>query len=81
MKQIKKYKYTKLPLEAWENFNKKKIVLNDLAKEQFKEYNTKISLADTFRFFSQKPIFVYNDEFVKFFLKDKQKKFKGFKLK
>jgi hypothetical protein len=77
----KQYKYTKLPFEAWENFNKKKIVLNDIAKEEFKQSNLKISLADTFRFFSQKPIYVYNDEFIKFFLKEKKSKFKGFKLK
>lgn len=67
----KKYVMYRFPAEAYFNFNKKKEVLKQIVKQETnKERN--ISLADTLRFFSQKPIYIYNDEVINYLKKKKK---------
>ena len=69
---MKRYKLVRFPEEAWMGFQSKKKVMNEILKEELKRNNVKVSLADTLRFFSQKPIFVYNDELINFLKKHKK---------
>jgi len=67
----KKYKMIRVPEEAYNDFNEKKMVLNKISKEE--NINKNISLADTLRYFSSKKIFIPNEE-MKFFIKKKKTK-------
>jgi hypothetical protein len=70
---MKKYKLVRFPEEAHLGFKKKSEVLSKIAREEFKRPNVNISLADTLRYFAQKPIYIYNDDLIKF-LKDNKRK-------
>jgi len=67
-----RYKLVRFPEEAWRGFNSKKNVMNEILREELKKNNVRVSLADTLRFFSQKPVFVYNEELISFLKKNKK---------
>jgi len=72
----RRYKFVKIPMEAYDGFYKKKQVLENIVKKEMKK-DKRVSYADTLRFFSQKPVFVYNEEFIKFYKKQRPKRTKG----
>ena len=55
----KKYIMYRFPEEAYFNFNRKKEVIKNIVKQETKKDHN-ITLSDTLRFYSQKPIFIYN---------------------
>lgn len=73
MNRIKRFD---IPIDAYENLVKKRNVLREMAKNEFKK-PVKITLTDTLKFFSQKKVYVYNEE-LKNFLKQTKKKQGGF---
>jgi hypothetical protein len=66
----KRYKLIRVPEEAYYGFNKKKVILESILKEELRK-EKRVTFADTLRFFSQKPTFVFNQEFVNFYKKKK----------
>jgi hypothetical protein len=76
---MKRYKVIKIPTEAWENFNKKKLKMEDTIKEVTKAPKIHIQFTNFMKFMSQKPTrYVYPDELVNYFTKKKTKKMGGF---
>jgi hypothetical protein len=69
----KRYRSIRFPEEAKLNFLKKKGVIETLLKEGTGK-SKQVTMADTLRFFSQKPTYVYTDEVVNYFLKSKKKR-------
>ena len=67
----KKYPLTRMPIEAKQNWERKIKEIEKTLHEEGK--NVKIHFTDGLRFFSQKPMFVYNDELIKFFVKNKRR--------
>lgn len=66
----KKYPSIRFPEDAFREFMKKQKVLEDLNKKL--KFKKKIYFTDTLKFFSQKPVFVYEDELTNFFRKKKK---------
>lgn len=69
----RKYKIGRIPIDAYENFARKRNALQEILKEE--KINKNVKLADTLRFFSQKKIDIYNSEVVTYF-KNRRKKLK-----
>jgi hypothetical protein len=61
----KKYKHPRMPIEAWEGFNRKKTVLEQMAKEN--NMKAKVNFTDVLKFFSQKQTIVYPEELTSYF--------------
>ena len=68
----KRYAMVRLPKEAKIGFENKRNVINNILKEE--RVNKKFTLADTFRFISNKTVFIENREILKF-LRNKKKGF------
>lgn len=67
-----RYKPVKMPREAYDNYMRKiKAMEETLAKEGKK--NIKIHFTDGVRFFSQRPVYLENQELVEYFLKKKRR--------
>jgi hypothetical protein len=69
---MKKYKLVRMPIEAFDNFNKKKIILDGILKDE--KIPNKLKFTDTLRFFSQKPTYVYNEEVLDYYKRKKRRK-------
>lgn len=71
---MKKYKSVRIPLEAWDNLNKKKAKMESTIKEVTKKQKN-IKFANFLRFVSSKPTdYVYPDEIVDYFCRVRKKK-------
>lgn len=60
----KKYKFVRLPEEAYLGFSNKKSIIEGILKEE--KIKKRFTMADTLRYFSQKKTFIYNDEISNF---------------
>ena len=69
----KKYNVLRFPEEVKMGFIKKKIQMENTLKKITKKDNVKLKMTDVMRFFSQKPAYVYNDELLNYFMKNKKK--------
>jgi len=69
----KKYKIVRMPSEAWDDFSKKRNAIEEVIRKETKKPDN-IKLTDILRYFSQKKIYMYNDELLNFFVKRKRKK-------
>jgi len=79
MKKLSQYKTLKIPFEAWEGFNSKKMKMEETIQKITKKPKVNIKFTNFMRFISQKPTdYVYPDELVNYFIKKKNKKEGGF---
>ena len=69
----KRYKPMRIPLEAYENFDRKRKEIQETLNKELKKNKT-IHLTDTIKFFSQRPSYIYNDELLAYFTKRKKRK-------
>lgn len=75
---MRKYKIVKMPIEAWENFNKKKAKMEETIKQETKKQKFNIPFTNFANFISQKPTsYVYADELVNYFVGNRRKKKQG----
>ena len=71
---MKKYKPIRLPVEAYEKWNNRRLAIQQTVRNETNKQNIKVKMTDVMRFFSQRPNYVYNEELVSYFSKIKRKK-------
>lgn len=71
---MKKTKPMRVPIEFWETMKKRQLGLQEMAIKDLKVPKVKIKLADTFRFFSQKPVDVYPYELERYLATKKKRR-------
>jgi len=64
-------KIIRMPEEAYESYRRKLKQMEEMLNKDLKK-PVKLKFSDGLRFFSQRPVFVYNDEVIKFFVKKKR---------
>ena len=67
-----RYKPVRMPIEAYNNFNRKGKIIEEVLKKYYKNKNVKRT--DVLKFYSQKPIYIYDDELINFFVKNKRER-------
>lgn len=73
----RRYKPVRIPIEAYNGLMNKKMVFENILKEELKKPKVRFTFADTLRFVSNKKVFVYNDELVNFIRNKKNKKIRS----
>lgn len=70
---MKRYPSVRFPNEAKKGFIKKQEVIEKILRDnKIKVSKKNLSLANTLRFYAQKPIYIYEDEVINFFKKHKR---------
>ena len=62
-----------MPIEVWIGFNKKKNGFEETLKRLTNKKNIKLKMTEVLKYFSNKPIYAYDDEIYNFFVNKRRK--------